>query len=97
MIVNDTMFERVYKFKYLSVTLDPNLLWNKHINSMGSKISTWLGIHRKARKVLPKEACLTLFNAMILPRIDYCSSVWDACGQGSKNYLDRLYKQILDG
>ena len=44
----------------------------------------------RARKVIPKEACITLFNAMVLLLFDYCCVVWDGCGQGNKNYLDRL-------
>ena len=48
---------------------------------------------RKARKVLPRDACLTLFNAMVLPLFDYCCVVWDSCGQGNKNFLDRLYRR----
>ena len=49
-------------------------------------------LHR-AQKVIPKEACITLFNAMVLPLFDYCCVVWDGCSQGNKNYLDRLLKR----
>ena len=48
---------------------------------------------RRARKVIPKEACITLFNAMVLPLFDYCCVVWDGCGQGNKIYLDCLLKR----
>ena len=91
--LNDMTFERVYKFKYLGVTLDPNLSWYDHIDVIGNKISSRLGMLRKARKVLPRDACITLFNAIVLPLFDYCCGVWDACGQGNKNFLDRLYKR----
>ena len=30
---------------------------------------------------------------MVLPLFDYCCVVWDGCGQGNKNYLDRLLKR----
>ena len=91
--VNDKDLERVYKFKYLGVILDPCLTWNDHIEHIGNKISSRLGMLRRARKVIPKEACITLFNAMVLPLFDYCCVVWDGCGQGNKNYLDRLLKR----
>ena len=91
--VNDKDLERVYKFKYLGVILDLCLTWNKHIEHIGNKISSRLGMLRRARKVIPKEACITLFNAMVLPLFDYCCVVWDGCGQGNKNYLDRLLKR----
>ena len=91
--VNDTDLERVYKFKYLGVFLDPCLNWNEHIDHIGNKISSRLGMLRRARKVIPKGACITLFNAMVLPLFDYCCVVWDGCGQGNKIYLDRLLKR----
>ena len=93
MTKNNATLERVYKFKYLGVTLDRNSSWNEHIDALGNKISSRLGIIRKARKVLPRDACLTLFNATVLPLFDYCCVVWDACGQGNKNFLDRLYRR----
>ena len=54
----------------------------------------------KARKVLPRDACLTLFNIMVLPIFDYCCVVWDACAQGNKNFFDGLYHRaasIIEG
>ena len=68
------------------------LTWNEHIKHIGYKISSRLGMLRRAWKVIPKETCSTLFNAMGLPLFDYCCWVWDGCGQGNKNYLDRLLK-----
>ena len=91
--VNDKDLERVYIFKYLGVILDPCLTWNEHIEHIGNKISSRLGMLRRARKVIPKEACITLFNAMVLPLFDYCCVVWDGCNQGNMNYLDRLLKR----
>ena len=37
-----------------------------------------------------KHALLCL---MVLPSFDYGCCVWDGCGQGNKNYLDRLLKR----
>ena len=31
-----------------------------------------------------------LYNTMVVPLFDYCSSVWDCYGVGSKSYLDKL-------
>ena len=97
--VHDIYLERVYKFKYLGVILDPCLSWNEHIEYIGNKIAPHLGMLQKSRKVSPREACITLFNPMVLPLFDSCC-VWDACGQGNKNYLDRLLKRaagIIEG
>ena len=69
----DTVLSEVYPFKYLDVMLDPYLSWNDHIDYIGRKISAKLGMLRKACKVILRESCLTLNNAMILPVFDYCA------------------------
>ena len=53
-----------------------------------------------ARKVIPRDACITLYNSMVLPIFYYCSCVWDGCTQSKKEYLDRLQRRaaaIIEG
>ena len=71
----DTVLSRVYQFKYLGVKLDPYLSQNDHIDYIWRKISAKLGMLLKARKVIPRESCLTLYNTMITPVFDYCAVV----------------------
>ena len=87
---DSTNLERVEKFKYLGVFLDHTLSWKEHISYIVSKISSRLRMIRRARKVLPRSACITLYNSMVLPIFDYCANVWDSCGTGNKDYLERL-------
>ena len=97
---NDKVFERVYSFKYLGVVLDPCLSWNDHVELIARKISSRLGMLRKARKVIPRDACITLYNSTVLPIFDYCSCVWDGCSKSKKEYLDRLQRRaaaIIEG
>ena len=55
--ISNTRLERVNKFKYLGVLLDNTLSWKDHVEYIGHKISSRLGILRRARKVLPKPTC----------------------------------------
>ena len=93
--VNDNDLERYTNLNALGVILDQCLTWNEHIKHIGNKISSRLGMLSRTRKIIPKEACITLFNAMVLPLFDYCCCVWDGCGQGNKNYLDRRLKRAV--
>ena len=95
----DSIFERVYQFKYLGVTLDPCFSWNNHTDYIASKISAWIGMLQKARKVIPREACIMLCDAMILPPYDHCSAVWDSCRKVNKDYLDKICRaaRVIEG
>ena len=84
---NNTRLEMVNNFKCLGVLLDHTLSWKDHEEYIGNEISFRLGMLREARKVLPKATCLMLYNTIVLPLLDYCSSVWDGCGVRSKVYL----------
>ena len=98
--ISNTRLERVNKFKYLGVLLDNTLSWKDHVEYIGNKISSRLGILRRARKVLPKSTLQMLYNTLVLPLFDYCSPVWDSCGIGSKAYLDKLNRRaacIIEG
>ena len=75
------------------MVLDDTLSWKDHTEYIGNKISSRLGVLRRARKVLPKPTCLILYNTIVLPLFDYCSPVWDSCGAGSKDYLDKLNRR----
>ena len=55
---------------------------------------------RKARKVIPREACIILYDAMILPLFDYCCAVWGGCAKTNRDYLDKLQRRaasIIEG
>ena len=55
---------------------------------------------RNALKVIPRESCLTLYNAIILPVFDYCAVVWDSCSKADREYLekrDRRAASIIEG
>jgi len=60
-----------------------------HINNLISKISRNIGVLNKLREYLPEHILLLLYNALILPHLNYCIILWGCCN----NYLlDRLYK-----
>ena len=65
-----TSLERVDTFKYLGVTMDETLSWKEHVSLLG-KVSSRLALMRRARKVLPKSTCITLYNTIVLPLFDY--------------------------
>jgi hypothetical protein len=64
-VANEYTLSRVYQFKYLGVMLDTCLSWNDHIDYITRKISSRLGMLRRARKVIPREACITHLRSIM--------------------------------
>ena len=51
-------------------------------------------MHR-AGKVLLKSTSVMLYDTIVLPLFDFCSSVGDSCGVGSKSYRDKLNRRAV--
>ena len=63
--------------RYLGVTLSSNLTWSDHINSTCKAAKQQIGlIHRQFHQA-PPEVRLKVINSAILPKLEYCSAVWD--------------------
>ena len=56
-------------------------------------MSAKLDMLRKVRKVIPRESCLTLNNAVKLPVFDYWAVVWYSCSKADREYLDKLRRR----
>ena len=70
--------------KYLSLTIDEKLTWEKHIEELGSKIVRYASIFRKVRHLLPKMCLKSLYNAFIQCKIDYGVQIY---GDASKKLI----------
>lgn len=87
---SDTIFEWIpIQFQIPWSCIDLCLAWRDHIHHIiiVSKISSRISMRREARKAIPREACINLYNSMVLLLFDYCCNVWDPCGATEKIYL----------
>jgi len=88
--LSGTYLEVVACFKYLGVWFDSCLTWSIHINKLCSTVSSRLGVLRRLVPILPPKTLSMLFNCMILPKIDYCDTVWGNCGKSLSDNLQKL-------
>ena len=70
------MLEWVDTFKYLGITINQNMTWSDHIESLVSRANQRIGLLRRVKHLLPRHARITLYNALILPILDYADIVW---------------------
>jgi len=70
------VIEQVPSFKYLGITLDENLNFGEHLSDVARKISSRIGVLGRIRNFLSVEHRVMVHNAIVLPYLDYCSTVW---------------------
>ena len=68
-------------FKYLGVTLDPNLTSYDHVTCVSSNVSERIGIICRVKYYLRSKALHMLDNALAMPHFDYCNTVWSNCSK----------------
>ena len=87
--INNDKIKRCFTVKYLGILVDENLKWESHINYVCKKISRNIGIMGRVRYYLsPKELSL-LYNAIVLPHLNYCAVIWGSA------YQTRLQKIVI--
>ena len=75
--VEETSIERTQSFKYLGVTLQQSMSWADHVDAISMKINQRIGLIRRIRNLLPLQARVALYNALILPLFDYGDVIWE--------------------
>ena len=81
--MNDIEIARSKTAKFLGVLFDCNLTWKDHIELVSQKISKNVGIIERIQHCLPSNVLNTLYNALILPYLNYCNSIWANSGPTS--------------
>ena len=81
--------------KFLGVMVDDKLSWVEHVKFIRQKCFTCLARPRKVFPVLPVHTRNLLFNALVLPHLDYCSVVLGNCSSLQSSKLDRIQKYAM--
>ena len=81
---------RCDKVKYLGVWIDENLSWRDHIEALRKKCYGGLAKISRLRDSLPAVTKRRVYNALILPHLDYCCVVWQECGKMLQHKLERI-------
>ena len=74
--LNNNDIQSVTEFNFLGLYLNSKLNWDTHINVIGKKISRAVGIIKKLQLLIPKTILISLYNALVLPHINYCLLSW---------------------
>ena len=81
--------------KYLGVTIDQDLSWSQHVEIVRKKSLAGLSAVRRASAYLPTATRRLLYNALVLPHLDYCSVVYHSCNISNSNKLERVQNYAM--
>jgi hypothetical protein len=85
--IGDNDLECVKHMKYLGVVTDDKLKFNKNMEIRQKKISKKINFIRRLSSKLSKYSKITLYKTIILPHLDYCSSILFLANNSELNYL----------
>ena len=91
-ICNDAI-QSVNEFNFLGLYINSKLNWDTHTNFIGKRISRAVGVIKKMQLVFLKSVLITIYNALILPHINYCLLSW-GLDTSVKIYLCNKKKQF---
>lgn len=75
--------------KYLGVVIDRNLKFSAHINHVSKVVSRNIGLIGRNRFFIDSHTALLLYNALVLPHLNYCCLIWGI------NYNARIGKLFI--
>ena len=86
-----SIIPKLHSVKYLGVTIDENLSWKLHIASVRKKaLSAIITTIKRGCSYLPTATKKLLYNALVLPHFDYCSTVWHPCNEKLRQSIESV-------
>ena len=89
--VENVTLDRVDCIKYLGVTINQNMTWTDHVDTIVAKSMQRIGLLKRIKYLLPHQARITLYNALILPVLEYADVVW---GDKNNNVLMNTLQNV---
>ena len=88
--IDGKSIKKVKEPKSQGLLIDEHLSWAKHIEEISKKISSAIGALKRVRPFISESTALQIYQALILPRFDYCSPVWDELSVTLSDKLQKL-------
>ena len=95
LFIDNIKLERVTSYKYLGLTLDMNLNYNKHLENCLKLISHKAYLLNKIRMYIDTNTATTLYKSVILPILEYGDVIYDGANQKLVNDLQKIQNRIL--
>ena len=79
--------------KYLGVTIQDDLSWSKHIESVAARGNRTVGFLRRNFQDCTTEVKAATYTAMVRPTLEYASTVWNPHKQKDVQLLEKVQRR----
>ena len=69
--------------------LDEQLKWDKHNDKQCKIILNNIALLKRARSFVSRDSLIKMYNALVWPHFNYCSTIWN---DGCCSIIDKLFK-----
>ena len=76
LVIDHESLESEDSIKYLGVVIHKNLTWNEYVESLTTKVNQRIGLLNRIKQLLPLDARIALYNALIRPLFDFADPIW---------------------
>ena len=91
--LNGHLLEVVDHAKYLGLTIQGNLRWDKHVSNVTNKANSTLAVLKRNVGVQSKVIKSSAYTALVRPHLEYCSSVWDPYTKGLSDKIEMVQRR----
>ena len=91
--LHGTEIPKTDNIKYLGVTLDPKLNWNKHIDNVTAKGDSTLGFIRRNILTTSENVRNTAYKQLVRPVLEYASASWDSVSDTAAGRLEAVQRR----
>ena len=92
--IDGTEIGRKHEAKFLGVIIDEKLTWASHIRALRTKMSRYIGVMYKLKKMLPLSVRLQIYQSFVQSHLNFCSLVW---GFAAKSNIESLFSRQKQG
>ena len=87
--LGENNIKRVFQKESLGMILDEQLKWDKHNDKQCKIISNNIALLKRARLFVSRDNLIKIYNALVCPHFNYCSTIWN---DGCCSIIDKLFK-----
>ena len=93
--LNSEKLEFEKEARFLGLTIDNNLSWEKHCSNVANTISRNNSLINRAKKLLPSRSLKLLYNSFTQPHLQYGVAAWGGCTGRNKKRIISIQKRTI--